>query len=260
LKAKSAKIQRTRRGPRGPKLSALQQPPHLEFFNRYEGALPEIIGTANLAILNAALGFLFAHLRDARRQFEQEGDAGRAAAFTALGALWQFVALFEKPKAETLAIPILRLQDALASLDKNSVEPIVKPTRRQGRGGSSHVDLALIGHAAGTVRRLVAIGLNPSDAREEVAAQLHRLGIRAKRGSGNVTAGTVRNWCNEVSSDVSRNGTAAQVYDTMFTDAEERRFLTLSKADAKRFALGSLSYWVQSMFPGLKGKLVNPPI
>jgi hypothetical protein len=156
LKTKSAEIQRTRRGPRKPKLSALQLPPHREFLNRYEGALPETIDTTNLIILNAALAFLFAHLREARRQFAQEGDAGRAGAFTALGALWQFVALFEKPNAETLQMPILRLQDALVSLDNNSVEPIVKPTKRRGRGGSSHAHLALIGHAAGTVRRLVA--------------------------------------------------------------------------------------------------------
>jgi hypothetical protein len=144
------------------------------------------------------------------------------------------------------------LLDALVSLDNNSVSPIVKPTRRRGRAGSSHAHLALKGDAAGTVRRLVAAGLNRSDAEEKVAAQLRQLGVRAKRGSGNVTAATVRNWCNEVSSDVSRKGTAAQVCDTMFTDAEDKRFLTLSNADARRYALGSLSDWVQSMFPELK--------
>jgi hypothetical protein len=250
----TTRSQRTPSGPRRQKSSALQLllPPHLEFLNRYQGSLPEIIGKANLVVLNSALGFLFAHLREARRQFEQEGDAGRAGAFTALGALGQFVVLFEKPKAETIEIPILRLQDALVSLDKNSVEPIVKPTRRRGRAGSSHAHLALKGDAAGTVRRLVAAGLNRSDAEEKVAAQLRQLGVRAKRGSGNVTAATVRNWCNEVSSDVSRKGTAAQVCDTMFTDAEDKRFLTLSNADARRYALGSLSDWVQSMFLELK--------
>lgn len=249
---KSTREKRTPSGPRGQKLSAPQLPLHLEFLNRYQGTLPEIIGKANLAILNAALGFLFAHLREARRQFEQEGDAGRAGAFTALGALWQFVALFERPNAETLQIPVLRLLDALVSLDNNSVSPIVEPTRRRGRGGSSHAHLALKGSAAGTVRRLVAAGLNRSDAEEKVAAQLRQRGVRAKRGSGNVTAATVRNWCNEVSSDVSRQGTAAQVCDTMFTDAEDKQFLTLSKADARRYAVGALSDWVRSMFPELR--------
>ena len=67
-----------------------------------------------------------------------------------------------------------------------------------------------------------------------------------------MTAATVRNWCNEVSSDVSRKGTAAQVYDMMFTDAEDKQFSTLSNADTRRYTFGSLSDWVQSMFPELK--------
>jgi hypothetical protein len=261
--------QRTRRGPHEPKFRKLGDgkrtaprhkpsvetrhgfPPHLEFLTRYSGTLPEVIRGADLVVLNAGLHFLFAHLREALRLFEGKGDAGRSGAFTALGALWQFVILFEKPKTETLQIPILRLQDALVSLDKNSVSPIVAPTRRRGRGGSSHAHLALKGQVAGAVRRLVCSGVSQTDAHEKVGARLRRQRIRAERGPGHVTAGTVRNWCNEVSSDVSRRGTAAQVYEDMLTDNEERLYVSLSKADARRFALAS-SRWIGVMFPELR--------
>jgi len=160
--------------------------------------------------------------------------------------------LFNEPNSQTLQAPILKLQDALVSLEKNSVLPIVMPAKRRGRAGSSHAYLALKGHVAGTVRRLVSVGLNQSDALKKVAAVLRRLGVRAERGSGHVTAGTVRNWCNEVSRDVSRRGTAALVHDDMFSDAEERRFATPTPADARRFALASLSDWVRSLFPELR--------
>jgi hypothetical protein len=238
---------RTRSGPREQK-----PPPHVEFLNRYKGTLPEIIRRADLVVLNAALQFLFAHLREARRLFEQQREGGRAGAFTALGALWQFVVLFQEPNSETLHTPILRLQDALLSLDKNSVLPILAPTRRRGRGESSEAHLALKGHVAGTVRRLICLGVDRSDAHKKVAATLRGLGLRAERGPGHVTAGTIRNWCNEVSSDVSRNGTAAQVCDSMFDEAEEHRFASLSQTDARRFALELLSHWVQWLFPEVR--------
>jgi hypothetical protein len=227
-------------------------PPHLQFLNQYRGTFPEVIGGDRLLALNAALNFLFAHLREARRQFEQEGDAGRSGAYTALGALWQFIVLFEKANSETLQTPILRLQDALVSLDNNSVLPIVARTRRRGRGGSSQTHLALKGHVAGTVRRLVNLGVRQPDAQQKVAALLQRLGARAERGPGHVTAATVRNWCNEVASDVSRKGTAALVYDDLFSDAEEQRFVTLSNAEARDFALACLTNWVQWLFPELR--------
>ena len=101
---------RTRGGPRKLKSRASRnrpraairqkQPQFLEFFDRYKGTLPESISQADLILLNAALSFLFAHLREARRQFDEEGDAGRLGAFTARGALVQFILIFKKPNFE----------------------------------------------------------------------------------------------------------------------------------------------------------------
>lgn len=228
------------------------QPAYREFLDRAKGTLPEIIGDSDLDTLNSALGFLFAHLREARRQFEQEGDAGRFAAFTALAAYWMFVVVFKTPLAESLEVPILRLQAALAALDNNLVEPIVKPARRRGRAPSSPTYATLRGHAAGSVKQLVGAGLSRREAHEAVAKQLSYLGVHPERGSGDVTAATVRNWCDEVASDVGRHGPAAQFFDSMFAPEEQRRLSELPKERAKSFVLKSLVGWVQSVFPELR--------
>jgi hypothetical protein len=83
-----------------------------------------------------------------------------------------------------------------------------------------------------------------------VARQLSHLGVRPKRGSGTVTATTVRNWCDEVSSNVSRQTTAALMYDEILSPEENKRFLALPKDRAKQFALQSLSSYVLSISPG----------
>lgn len=222
---------------------------HAQFFDQYEGTLPETVDETHLDTLNSALTFVFALLREAKRQFHEEGDAGRLAAFTAVGALSQFAALFEKPHLETFDAPITTLMTALAALDCNSVLPIVRPTPRSGRAPSSHAHLALKGHSAAAVRRLVNSGLNRQQAHKSVARELQRLKVRAERGSGDLTPTTVRNWCNEVSSDVGRQGTAAIIHDTTLTDASERQLAELlrngDRSQARQFALEALCRWVQ---------------
>jgi hypothetical protein len=235
-----------------PPAAGKDQPPFLEFLSRAQGTLPEIISEAQLDTVNSALRFLFTHLRQARRQFHEEKD-GRAGAFTALGAYWMFIVLFEAPLAESLQVPILRLQDALVGLDKGYVDPIVRPMRRRGRAPSSEVYAALKGQAAGTVKRLMEIDFDRRNSHEMVANQLRRLGVRAERGSGVVTANTVRNWCDAVSSDVGRHGTAAQMYDSMFARPEvQQRYSAMPKAQAGSLALDILAAWVRSTLPELQ--------
>jgi hypothetical protein len=55
------------------------------------GILPDQIGETELDALNSALESLFTKLREAKTQFEQDGDNGRLGAFTALGAFWKFI-------------------------------------------------------------------------------------------------------------------------------------------------------------------------
>jgi len=229
---------------------APDDPPFLEFWKRTKGTLPEKIKEADLSTLNLALGFLFNRLREARAQFKQEADNGRRGAFTALGAFHMFITLFKKPLEETLHVPIVRLQDALVGLEQNRIEPILKPVRRRGRARSGHAYDSIRGNAVATVQRLQQAGLALNDALQAVARQLSHLGVRPERGSGTVTATTVRNWCDEVSSDVSRQTTAALMYDHILSPEENKRFLALPKDRAKQFALRSLSSYVLSISPG----------
>jgi hypothetical protein len=232
--------------------------PHLDFLDRAQGSLPETITESDLEALNLGLGFLFAWLRKAKQQYVDEADGGRGAAFTALGAMSQFIMLFNSPLAEYLHVPILKLLDALAALDQNNVLPILKPVARPGRAASSHAYAALKGHAAATVMRLRKLDLDPKQAFALVAKELTRLGVRPERGKGAITATTVRHWCDDVENDVGRRGTAAITYDKMFTDDENKRFHGLPPDEAKNFALGSLRRYVQQIFPELRAAPVKP--
>ena len=232
-------------------------PPHVAFLIRAQGSLPETIAESDLETLNLGLGFLFARLREAQK-YHDEADGGRAAAATALGAMWQFIVLFKSPLTELLHVPILKLQDALAALGQNNVLSILKPVPRPGRAPSSDAYAALQGHAAGTVMRLRKTGLDPKQAYALVAKDLAKLGVRPQRGTNAITANTVRHWCDEVASDVGRHGTAATVYDPMFTAEEDTRFDALPPAKAQLFALASLRQFVQENFPPLPATAEKP--
>jgi hypothetical protein len=225
-----------------------------EFWDRVKHTLPERIEEADLNTLNSALELLFGRLREARAQFDNEGDEGRLGAFTALAAFWQFITLFRTPYAEKLHVPILHLQDALGMLDQNLVKPILRPAPHSGRAPSSNIYATLKGQAAATVQLLLRTGLARPDAHKQVAKLLARLGARgvisekAGRGTGAITATTVRNWVDEVSSDVGRHKAAAAVYD-MTLAAEQEKLSNMPKDQARGEALGKLAHWVRSMSP-----------
>src|SRR5262245_32478144 len=239
-------------GPRGNRRTAASYS-HVKFADQNKGTLPESITEVDLEMLNTALRFLFARLREARRQFECEEDDGRAAAFTALAATWMFITLFKEPFAEDLQVPVLHLQQALALLEKNVVLPILKPTRKSGSAVSSYVRAAVKGCAAGTVQRLLETGMSPGEAHQAVSKVLTDVGIRPERGGGKTTRTTVRHWCDDVASDVGRHGMAAVKYDTMFTHSEREKFLLLPHDPAKRYyALEKLAAYVQALLPNQK--------
>jgi hypothetical protein len=225
--------------------------PQKEFAARAKDALPEIITEADLETLNLGLHFLFADLREAQRRFKAEED-GRLGAFTALGAVWRFIILFKAPHSEALQVPFIRLQDALASLERNLVEPMLKPRPRRGRASSSHARAVLRGNAAGTVSLLEPI-IGRDQAYQAVAKQLKELGIRPERGSGEVTTGTVRHWCEEVAGDVGRHGTAAVAYDSMLAEIE-LKISVLTQEQARRWALDALADFVQRLFPEMRAQ------
>ena len=200
--------------------------------------------------MNTGLRFFFSDLRRASELFHQSDYAGRQGAIKALAAAWRLVALFKQPFSENLFLPILHLQDALRKLDEGTVAPMLKPARRRGRTTSTDARAALRGHAAGTVTRLKEAGISWEDARSLVAEALVKLGVRPERGTGQITARTVRTWCEEVAADVGRRGAGAIVYDGMFTDDERRRFSGLPSDKRRRaLALNSLAGFVRAHFP-----------
>jgi hypothetical protein len=237
-----------------------ESPANFEFARRMAGTLPETIVAGDLEILNSGLHLLFADLRRAYRYFQDGEGNGRGGASSALGALYRFIVLFEKPFAEGLQLPIQDLQQALAALEDNNVLPMLKPVRRRGRAISSDAREALKGHVAGTVRRLLQTGINLDAAYQRVAKELKRRGVRPERGTGNVTATTVRHWCDRVAADVGRRGAAAVVCDSMFTASEDERFSFFVWLDrnpekdvdhkpADLIALDSLAGFVAKYFP-----------
>jgi hypothetical protein len=225
-----------------------------DFAMQVSGTLPETASAGDLPKLNQALEFLFADLRHASELFHQPGDDGRAGAAAALGAMSRFVMLFERPLAESLQAPMLRLHAALSALNGNKVEPIVKPVARRGRSDSSAARLALKGASAGTVRRLLDIGIARPDAFRAVSNQLKKIGVRPERGPGDITDTTIRHWCNTVAADVSRTGAAATVHDSMFTAEENARFAAMPRDEAQAFALASLADFIQLNFPEIVGR------
>jgi hypothetical protein len=233
----------------------------IEFADRMKGTLPEQITANDLETLNAGLRFLFGDLRTASALFHHSKNHGRDGAIKAVGAAWRLVALFKQPHAELLPLPLVELQDALTALDNNNVVPILKPIRRKGRAVSSGARAALKGRGAGAVAQLMEAGLSRQEACTRVATLLVKLGVRPERGSGQVTATTVRHWFDEVAADVGRRGEAAIVYHDIFTAEERERFSKLPSDQARRsHALASLTAFVLAVFPELRPNPVKPPI
>ena len=223
--------------------------PDPAFLERAKGTLPETIGEADLSTLNSGLHFLFDRLRQAQEQFKHVGDNGRRGASTALRACWNFILLFRKPLEETLHVPILRLQSALTMLDQGLREPILEPVRRPGRAPSDPAYDSIRGHAVATVQLLLQTGLARGEAHQEVAKELSRLGVRPERGSGTVTATTVRNWCDKIPSQVDPDSTAALMYHHKLAPEEMEVFSAVPKDRAKQFALQLLANYVRAIIP-----------
>jgi hypothetical protein len=233
-----------------------EQSAELAFAWRMKGTLPEAISSKDLEILNAGLRFFFADLRAARTEF---GDNQRDGVIKALGALLRFIALFEMPLAELLHVPVLVLHEALLGLDDNIVRPLLKPVKKDGRSRSGMAREALKGHAAGTVQRLFQAGMSTSDAHRLVAKELTKLGVKPERGSGVLTATTVRHWCDEVAGDVSRVEGAAHIYDRVFTEDEVKRFKALPSDQARKaLALASLAAFVREVILGTQNPVIPP--
>jgi hypothetical protein len=230
-----------------PKIDDTKNDP-CEFFTRFKGTLPEVITPSELQTLNSALGALFAPLREIRPMYQSaEAKDRRLNICVALSFYIRFIQLFQKPLEEGLDVPIIHLNDALIALNNNLVLPILKPIRKKtgGRSESSNVHKALKGLAAATVTYLRENGFKAPDAHKELAKWLNKLGVRKERGSDDITFGTIRNWCDEVSSDFGRRDTAARMCDKMLDKSERTRLAEAAKKVTPKVAAHNrLNLWV----------------
>jgi hypothetical protein len=149
--------------------------------------------------------------------------------------------LFRTVSNEGLQAPLALLTDALEALNSNQVEPMMKPVTRSGRALASGGRQSMKGVVAYVVRRLQDIGINRVAACREVAAQLLACGVSPDRGSGKITARTVREWCDATAADVGRRGYAAQTFDDLFADLQNREIDALPPEKVRRELLDRLA-------------------
>jgi hypothetical protein len=188
--------------------------------------------------LNEALRYLFAELREA---FQQSGaSTDREGALRAVEAVSKFLMLFRVVQDEQLHLPFAALDNALKALDQNVVLPLVTPKQHSGRGLATEGRRVVMGAAAYVVASLQRLGTNRRDACEAVAKALRTCGVRPSRGSGVLTARTVREWCDAVSADYGRHTPAAQTFDRL--SAEFDMALNNSPREtARKFLLDKLA-------------------
>jgi hypothetical protein len=118
------------------------------------GFLPEGVRPADLTILNEALTSLFASLRVASKLYRDDPDHGRRGTAVTLTAVTEFLLRFRRTVSDELHLPLINLASALAALELNNVQPILRPVPRTGRAPDSAARQVMVGSAAGAVRQL----------------------------------------------------------------------------------------------------------
>lgn len=143
---------------------------------------------------------------------------GRPGAIAALLAIAEFLSSISSPGDLRHQQSINSLISALMSLDDGGVLPLLKPAHRSGRSRNSIAKESHIGLAAAIVKRLCESGLAFDKAYAKVALVCRKAGMKAGRKgapgqTGEVTARTVRGWCEGIEADVGRHSRAAKIFD-----------------------------------------------
>jgi len=208
----------------------------------------------DIAALNTAFDFLYGGLRDGKKLFETNDNAGREGAIHSLEVLLKFLSQFRPVLDEGLNAPLTALFNALLNLGDGSVLPILKPVPPRGRSRGSGVRDSLKGAAAFTVTRLRATGLSAPDARADVARVFRDAGVTSARGRyPAITSRTVRGGCEEVAADIGRRGEAAQTFDqlekkcSVVERAEPADIEGAEPADIRRAYLDSLANLINDL-------------
>jgi hypothetical protein len=160
-----------------------------------------------------------------------------------------FLSLFRPVRREGLSAPLAALESALWALDEGVVQPILKPTRpaQSGRARSPVLYQELKGAAVYVVHRLHYFGLEQKQARATVAAELRRIGVKPDRGSGEITARTIRGWCEEVAADVGRHGVAAQRSHALLLHPGNKVLENMPREAAKSWLRSRLKFFATAI-------------
>jgi hypothetical protein len=132
---------------------------------------------------------------------------GRPGAIDALLAVMEFLSLISAPGELLHQRPISALVSALMSLNDGEVLPLLEPVRRPGRSRNSVAKEGAKAMAAYMVKRLCETGLDANEAYQRVALVCRKARVRpgrkgARNQKGEMTARTVREWCEAISADV----------------------------------------------------------
>jgi hypothetical protein len=160
------------------------------------------------------LGFLFKGLQEANRLFVEGKDAGRVGVIEALNTVVQFLLVFEG--TTNLRQPLLALLNALVSLNEGQVLPLLEPQSRSGRAPASAARANDMAMAALIVHRLHEAGFEMNEAYKQVAQVFRDAGVKSARGQNpQVTARTVRGWCEKIAEDVGCQSEAAKAFERL---------------------------------------------
>jgi hypothetical protein len=216
----------------------------VEIFNELAstfGILPEVIGAGELNLANSVLAGLLKALRHSvvLRQAGQDRDA----ALLALRSVSLFIVRLKPGFDEDLYASFRDLASALVALNEGNVTALVQPTQAKagGRAPDSPMRQVLIGFAVGAVGRLQWTGLRVGEAHKAVADTLHKHGVRPSRGSGRMTARSVREWCERVAADVGGRSIATLDAKLLLTPEREKRIKSMPPEDARKFVLHQLT-------------------
>src|SRR5262249_4278336 len=105
----------------------------------------------------------------------------------------------------------------------------------------------LKGAAVYVVHRLHRLGLEQKKARATVAAELRSIGVKPDRGSGEITARTIRVLWQAVAAGVGRHGVAAQSRGALGSHPANNSLENMSREAAKSLLLSQLRRFVTSI-------------
>lgn len=138
---------------------------------------------------------------------------GRDAAIEALSAIMEFLSTISGPAELQHQRPINALLSALMSLNDGKVLPLLDSVCWPGQSRNSVAQEGAKATAVFVVKRLCEIGMDVNEAYEKVALVCRQTGVRpARKGAtdqkGEMTARTVRGWCEVISADAGYHSRA----------------------------------------------------